>query len=147
MYIKKLKDLLNEKNRLEFLLKKQNLKVGDKVHYMYNKPFLGYKLKSGIIVEKDINFFGATYDYRILLENGKKVCADNSEVELYDLKKDYTFNQEVFYKSEKNSFRSDKLYFKEYDENTDKVLVANAKSVRFHNYDDWWLDAKDISCV
>lgn len=41
-------------------------------------------------------------------------------------------NQEVTYKGKK-------YFFKEYNPKNGKVLIANAKSVRYNDYNDWWV--------
>jgi len=34
-----------------------------------------------------------------------------------------------------------KYFFKEYNPKNGKTLIANAKSVRYHDYNDWWVDS------
>ena len=43
-------------------------------------------------------------------------------------------NQEVTYKGKK-------YFFKEYNPKNGKTLIANAKSVRYNDYNDWWVDS------
>ena len=43
-------------------------------------------------------------------------------------------NQEVTYKGKK-------YFFKEYNPRIGKTLIANAKSVGYDDYNDWWVDS------
>jgi hypothetical protein len=46
-------------------------------------------------------------------------------------------NQEVTYKGKK-------YFFKEYNPKNGKTLIANAKSVRYNDYNDWWVDSTHV---
>jgi hypothetical protein len=41
-------------------------------------------------------------------------------------------------------YRGKHYFFKEY--NNGEVLIASAKSVRNKDYNDWWVDAKEVHC-
>ena len=80
--ILELKNLQNKKLELQEKLKKQNLKIGDKVNFICYKPFVGYKIKKAKIIDTNVSTYDTSYDYKLKLKNGKKKLADNIEVEL-----------------------------------------------------------------
>jgi hypothetical protein len=80
--ILELKNLQNKKLELQEKLKKQNLKIGDEVNFIYYEPFVGYKIKKAKIVDTNVGVYDASYNYELKLENGKTQLADNIEVQL-----------------------------------------------------------------
>ena len=83
-FIKKLKKLKNKQLKLEEELEKINedIKVGDKVSYLYYKTFKKYKIKEATVVALDVSTYDETYDFRIKFKNGKTSLADKEEVQL-----------------------------------------------------------------
>lgn len=77
-----LKNLENKRIELQEKLKKQKLKKGDEVSFLYYKPFVGYKIKKAKIVDTNVSFSNTGYDYKVKLENGKIQLTDNIEVQL-----------------------------------------------------------------
>ena len=67
-----------------------------------------------------------------------KTIAKEHETEQCDIPivstRTFTENQEVTYKGKK-------YFFKEYNPKNGKTLIANAKSVRYNDYNDWWVDS------
>ena len=80
--ILELKNIENKRLELQEELKKQNLKIGDKVNFIYYKPFVGYKIKKAKIVDTNVSVYDTGYNYKLKLENGKTQLADNIEVQL-----------------------------------------------------------------
>ena len=80
--ILELKNLENKRLELQEQLKKQNLKKGDEVNFLYYKPFVGYKIKKAKIVDTNVTIYDTSYDYKLELENGKIQLADNINVQL-----------------------------------------------------------------
>lgn len=80
--ILELKNLENKRIELQEKLKKQKLKIGDEVNFIYYKPFVGYKIKKAKIVDTNVSIYDDCYNYKLKLENGKTQLADNIKVEL-----------------------------------------------------------------
>lgn len=80
--ILELKNLENKRTELQEQLKKQKLKKGDEVNFLYYKAFVGYKIEKAKIVDTDVSIYDTGYDYKLELENGKTQLADNIEVQL-----------------------------------------------------------------
>ena len=78
------KKLKNKQLKLEEELEKINedIKVGDKVSYLYYKTFKKYKIKEATVVALDVSTYDETYDFRIKFKNGKTSLADKEEVQL-----------------------------------------------------------------
>ena len=80
--ILELKNLENKRLEVQEQLKKQNLKKGDKVNFIYYKPFVGYKVTKAKIVNTNVSIYDISCNYELRLENGKTQLADNIEVQL-----------------------------------------------------------------
>ena len=77
-----LKNLENKRLEVQEQLKKQNLKKGDEVNFIYYEPFVGYKITKAKIIDTDVGIYDTGYNYKLELENGKTQLADNIEVQL-----------------------------------------------------------------
>jgi len=47
----------------------------------------------------------------------------------------------TFAENQEVTYMGNKYFFKEYNPKNGKTLIANAKSVRYHDYNDWWVDS------
>ena len=67
-----LKNLENKRNELQEKLEKQKLKVGDEVHFLYYKPFIGYKITRAKIIDTNVSIYDDGYAYEIKLKTVKQ---------------------------------------------------------------------------
>lgn len=74
--------LQNKRVEIESNLKKQKIKIGDSVDYLYYKPFVGYKIKKAKVIDTDVTVYDECYSFKLKFKNGKTTLADLNEVQL-----------------------------------------------------------------